>query len=116
MQTKVTYEFDINVYAIHRLRVNVKSLAAEARFIRQEERRTPTYQAGLRDHRTGRLREEARYTQLALSFVRGRPYVTVEMDGSKAIDVKRLTEKIGRATYANWVTQSKVGEWLGARP
>src|SRR5688500_5552827 len=79
--TEQKHKYEPRVAAIHRLRVNVKSLAAEARIIRQEERRAgPAYRYEMSAHRRGRLREEARYAQLALAFVRGKPYKSAERE------------------------------------
>lgn len=90
------------------LRVKIKALAAEARLIRREEGRCKarrrwitvrlrsepdeTQKAGLagrgasllrsqqslRDHRTGVVRREARYSQLAYAILRGRAWQQVE--------------------------------------
>ncbi len=110
MLTKKEYAFDFRVLAIHRLRVNVKSLAAEARIIRREESRCGIrYQFALREHRRGRVREEARYAQLALAFVRGRKYSQVEQKTSKQLSADRLYKKI----YAMYgTTPDIVVRWL----
>lgn len=54
------------------LRVKLKSLAAEAKIIRKEERRS---WGGLREslhlHRINEVRQEARATHLAYGFIRG---------------------------------------------
>jgi hypothetical protein len=65
---------------VHQLRVNVKSLAAESRIIRQEIALayTPECKNALAAHRQQRVKPEARYAQLALAFVRGVPYKQVE--------------------------------------
>lgn len=71
-----------------RLRVKIKSLAAEARIIRQEEHRAlrlspenpdrlPRYRT-LREHRKQDVRAAARAALLAYAFLRGRAYATVE--------------------------------------
>lgn len=101
--------YDPRVIAIKRLRVNVKSLAAEARFIRREEQKSGDflrYRMELADHRRGSLREEARYAQLALAFIRGRPHRNPDLVGGvavcgcespkthKPVDLFRLTKKI----------------------
>lgn len=91
----IEYTYDAKIAAIHKARVNVRSLAAEAKIIRQEERRCgPCYRDLLSLHRKDALRTEARYAQLALAFLRGRPYKTVEREGSKSVWPKRLQEKI----------------------
>ncbi len=98
------------VAAIHKLRVNVKSLAEEARIIRQEAKRCGReYRAVLDCHRRGRVRDEARIAQLALAYVRGMPYRRVESKAHVMPDVRRLVEKIGR----NWKADSvSVEKWL----
>lgn len=93
METK-TFTYDPKIAAIHKARVNVKSLAAEARMIRREERRAgPAYRLELAAHRRGRVREEARYAQLALAFIRGMAYRNVE-NKAKPVDPDRLIKKI----------------------
>lgn len=78
------------------LKVKIKSLAAEARIIRQEERRS---RGRLRDslalHRKGVVREEARYSQLAYGFIRGRRYEQLETS-PKGVDIRRLMDLIER--------------------
>ena len=111
---KPEYVFDEKVAAIHRVRVNVKSLAEEVRIIRKEtERAGPVYRHALHLHRTGRLREEARYAQLTLAFLRGRSYQKVEQKSFIPPDPKRLVEKIGR--YLRGISISQVEEWLGLK-
>lgn len=110
----VVRTYDPRVAAIHMLRVNVKSLAAEARIIRKEEARCGIqYYWMLRDHRVGRLREEARYANLAIAFMRGRAYSRVEGPTSKAVDEKRLTRKI--QNFLSSVSATAVIDWLAGR-
>ena len=110
------YQFSKQVATIHALRVNVKSLAAEAKLIRYEEKRAGIqYQAALNGHRRGRLREEARYAQLALAFVRGRAYRSVEMEGSSEPDASRLFQKLNRFTYYPHPSEASVKQWLVAQ-
>lgn len=105
------FVFDPRIAAIHSIRVNVKSLAAEARIIRHETRRAgPAQRDALVMHRRGRLREESRYAHLALAFVRGRPYKSVEAKcGSPALQ-GRLYEKVRRHWYQ--AKERDVFEWL----
>lgn len=104
--------YDRRIAAIHKLRVNLKSLTAEARIIRQETRRAgPAYRDELTMHRRGRLREEARYTHLALAFLRGRRYRQVEHEGSKDVSAARLIKKLG-ITGPDIVTTIPVERWL----
>lgn len=112
MQTKV--EHDARIAAIHSLRVNLKSLTAEARIIRQEEQRAgAAYRPALAAHRRGRLRREARLTHLALAFVRGRPYRSIEARAKDPVDVANLTNKIVRH-WSRTLTSAGVQAWLEA--
>ena len=97
-ETVKPFEYKHHVAAIHRLRVNIKSLSAEAKIIRQEARRAgPGYREQLVLHRRGRLREEARYTHLALAYLRGRKYAQVEGGCKLPLDAAKLIEKLKRA-------------------
>jgi hypothetical protein len=61
------------------LKVKVKSLAAEARIIRAEERKAePVLQGTLHFHRIGPLKATSRETQLAYGCLRGVPYAKME--------------------------------------
>ena len=103
--------FDPKVLAIHRARVNVKSLAEEARIIRNEANRCGrAYHDALTLHRRGRLREEARIAQLALAFLRERPYRTVERMAVAKPCAERLLEKLGRLSVRP--TEEQVTQWL----
>ncbi len=106
-----TYAYDPKVAAIHALRVNVKSLAAEAKLIRHEERRAGyQYQTVLALHRRGRVREEARYAQLALAYIRGKKYRDVERGGTKNVNIARLLGKVQRFHSGIW-TVSGCEDW-----
>lgn len=62
------------------LKVKVKSLAAEARIIRLEERRAGhgDLRNRLAVHRRWHVRFEARHSLLAYGYLRGIPYVAME--------------------------------------
>lgn len=82
------------------LKVKLKSLAAEARIIRLEEKRTrdPALRAGLGCHRVTIVRSEARHTLLAYGFIRGRPYEAMEPKCRKPVNwdkVKKMVQKYG---------------------
>lgn len=86
------------------LKVKVKSLSEEARIIRKEERKfkkiDPQLFNELSEHRRGLLRYEARCSQLAYAYLRGREYNKVERKCKFPPDWKRvyaLVEKFGRA-------------------
>lgn len=111
MIQKQTYEYQARVAAIHTLRVNIKTLAAEARIIRQETSRAgAVYRPHLVEHRRGRLRSEARYAHLALAFLRGRSYRAVEARANNQPDSRELTAKLRR----HWMgaTEADVLRWL----
>lgn len=98
------------VMAIHKVRCNIKSLAAEAKIIRQEERRAGLeYRAALTCHRRGRLREEARYAYLALGYLRRRAYTQVERNAKVKPEWARLLDKLKR--YIN-TQKVDVEDWL----
>lgn len=62
-----------------KLRIKVKNLAEEARIIRKEEGRFRGMEKwDLQNHRTWNVRNECRATQLALAFMKGKPYSKVE--------------------------------------
>lgn len=98
---------------VHKLRVNVKSLAAEAKIIRDEIRRANTTEAkqALHDHRMTRVRPEARLAHLALAFTRGIPYKVAEANAREKPSVKDLTNKITRFAWTANADQ-KVHDWL----
>jgi hypothetical protein len=65
------------------LKIKLKSLAAEARIIRAEERKTSEeLRHELHLHRVRDVRGEARATHIAYGFIRGTPYGRVEAEGS----------------------------------
>jgi len=100
---------------VHKLRVNVKSLAAEAKIIRDEMRRATSKEARdqLHEHRLTRVRPEARLAHLALAFTRGKPYKTAEANAREKPRVKDLTNKIIRFAWTAQAEQ-KIREWLAA--
>lgn len=106
------------------LKVKIKSLAAEAKIIRSEERKVLEYSrhcvqgreaeqlehlscyVGLRKHRTCEVRNEARISFLAYSFIRGGKIQDVE----RSVPPGWLKESAARliAKYGPW---SKKVEW-----
>ena len=79
------------------LKIKIKSLAAESRIIRTEELKcrknarscgeaypqqrdkASTTRTSLHEHRTGTVRSEARYSQLAYGFLKDMPYRQMEL-------------------------------------
>lgn len=90
------------------LRVKLKSLAAEARIIRHEERRYAgtALQPELWLHRTRDVRAEARATHLAYGFIRGRTFGQMECNTKDPVGeqtkerVKTMLRKYGPAGMA----------------
>jgi hypothetical protein len=88
------------------LKVKVKSLAAEAKIIRKEEKRASrlSIRIGLRDHRVGIVRHEARHAQLAYGFLKGRSYAEMEGGSKQAPDwnkIRKMVEKYG--SHYSWL-------------
>jgi len=101
--------------AVHQLRVNVKSLAAEARYIREEIQRAKTQEARelLSAHRTQRLKPESRLAHLALAFIRNTPYKKVEPKTKTPPSPQNLTKKIKKFTHTD---QNTIETWLNHKP
>lgn len=110
------------------LKIKAKSLASEARFIRKEElrmkhklkdgRERTAEQSGelawrresLWKHRTNVVRPEARATQLARGFLRGRTYRDLEPNAKSTpswVATKRMVERYGQTgdsqRFDEWV-------------
>jgi hypothetical protein len=88
------------------LKVKVKSLAAEAKIIRKEEKRckTASLREGLYRHRIDVVRRESRHANLAYGFLRGRKYHEMEPNAKEAPDwikIRKMVEKYG-SHYAPW--------------
>lgn len=84
------------------LKVKLKSLAAEAKIIRKEEKRNQRLSLELRLHRVYNVRREARLTLLAYAFIRGRTYKSVEATVRQGHEpnwtrVKEMIIKYGRS-------------------
>lgn len=80
------------------LKVKIKSLAAEAKIIRAEERKNKYFRTGLSSHRKTVVRSEARHTLLAYGFLKGKRYRDLEPTAKNKPDwdrVRRMVEKYG---------------------
>ena len=99
--------------AVHCLRINVKSLASEARHIRTEVKRAKDSRCTqrLHQHRTNRLKPEARLAHLALAYCKGVPYKRVEPSTKRSVASAELRAKLARFLY---VTPDAVEAWLNA--
>jgi hypothetical protein len=79
------------------LKIKIKTLAEEARFIRREEKRhIGSMQEQLHWHRIGRVRQAARNTHLAYSYIRGRAYHTVERTSHTSPNWKEVERMVNR--------------------
>lgn len=94
------------------LKIKLKSLAAEARIIRQEEQKRPQHK--LREemylHRIHVVRTAARETLIAYGLLRGKPIEQIERPGSKPYNkpsVEKMLAKYGPITQS---ARSSVGE------
>jgi hypothetical protein len=118
-----------------KLRVKLKSLAAEARIIRFEERRTkdqwrwlakhqvnPQAAPSLHDefdalhrHRTYDVRTEMRATLLAYAMLRQRPYAKIEPPGARKAPVAKVADLVQRfgAGLGPNQAMAEVRAWLG---
>lgn len=87
------------------LKMKMKSLAAEARIIKAEERKQKRLKhhstlQGLQHHRQWEVRREARVSHLASGFIRGRAWEKIEDANHTLLQpdwtrVRRLVEKYG---------------------
>lgn len=94
------------------LKIKAKSLAAEARIIRAEEKkRRGDLRSQLAGHRKDVVRREARHTLLALAYLRGRAYRVVERSVRKGnepnwSEVERMIKKYGpprhNTSFEDW--------------
>jgi len=75
------------------LRVKIKSLTAEAKIIRREEKRTGGQLRGeLHRHRIIDVRSESRISVLAYGFIKGRKLEQMEARSERAPNWKRVRE------------------------
>lgn len=92
---------------LHKAKVNVKSLAAEARIIRQEELRTSgEVRRQMYLHRVGHVRGEARAAQLAYGFLRGRLRSRLEHTDREP-PTRRIREKVAAWTEGELPTKER---------
>lgn len=100
-----------------RLRVNIKSLAAESRIIRAERKKATTADvaASLRNHHVLRVRPEARAAQLLYAFVRGVPYRVVERTTKLSeSDRKCLIDSVANKAKRHWIDVRNFTQWMEA--
>jgi len=108
-----------------KFRVKIRSLAEEAKIIRQQERRVyhkeayvkAFYQACLHSHRVTNVRQESRATLLAYAFVFGRPYSSVERKTITDVPITAVVRVINSLSYCiPPITAAAVTAWVKAKP
>lgn len=98
----------MNARLIH-LRIKIKSLAAEARIIRQEAKRTrEMVKWELNHHRTTVVRTVARTNLLAYGLLRGRPYASMEQ---KCHELPNFDE-VGKTAKRFGASEDDVIRWV----
>ena len=105
--------------SIHIARVNIKSLAAEAQFIRKEIRmaKTPSDKSCLHSHKVLVVRPETRIAQLALAYLKGMDRKQCENSYKTDVDPVKLFNKLKKFDYVIGINKEesmkKIVEWLG---
>lgn len=89
------------------LKIKIKSLAAEAKIIRKEEKRakSQSIRESLYRHRIDVVRYEARHTNIAYGFLRGRTYAQIEANPKTPPNwdkVRKMVEKYGTHIPPFW--------------
>lgn len=101
---------------IIRARVNIKSLTAEAKIIKDEIRRTNNISQKdmLYAHKTSKLKPEARLANLAIGWLKYKKRSEVENSFKKEIDPIDLFKKIKKYGYFidSQLNVSMISEWL----
>lgn len=105
------------------LKVKIKSLAAEAKIIRLEERRAgkdEVLRASLRTHRIRDVRREQRASLLAYGFLRGRSLASIERNPKVMHSWSRVSQLVRKFGTVSPVTADldaqnvKLNEWIGS--
>jgi hypothetical protein len=99
------------------LKIKIKSLAAEARIIRHEEKKWPgpsDVRLGLHSHRVNDVRSEARAAQLAYGYLRGRSYSAMEFNPHAEPNWGRVAALISKYGPVAKVAAEAVLEWSRA--
>jgi hypothetical protein len=99
--------FDERTY----LKIKIKSLAAESKIIRLEEKRAKrtSIRDGLAEHRKGIVRIESRHTHLAYGFLRGKEYRDIEKTAHEAPNWDKVRSMIQK--YGIHSAAYESGEW-----
>lgn len=106
-----------------KLKINIKSLAAESKLIREEGQKIKEKHTGdcvafrmLAGHRRGVVRHEARAAQLLYAFLRGRDYRQVEpnADWSK-YDFQLMCRRLEAKCKKYHIRYENVAKWMVAK-
>lgn len=110
---ELTYTEEVKCAAIHALRINVKSLAMESKYNRQETSKIKNHfvKSYLNEHRVHKLREEARITQLALAAVRGEPYILIEQKTKHPPNFDKVSAKARKYIWFG-PDKKKIAQWI----
>lgn len=100
------------------LKIKLKSLAAEARIIHAQERKTGGAFNALREslhlHRVRDVRGEARATHLAYGYLRGRQWAQIENNTTTEPDWKKVTAMVRKYGPVEPFDETKFAEWCKA--
>lgn len=92
------------------LKVKLKALAAEAKIIRHEERRTKgSLRNELWQHRVGVVRNESRHTHIAYGIMRGRTLEQIEPHCKTPFDAKKVEAMFKRYGPPGWLYPALTG-------
>jgi NCAIR mutase (PurE)-related protein len=103
-----------------KLKIKSKHLAKEPAIIKHEEAKLKAgfQRDSLRDHRVLDVRNEARATQLAIAFIRGKAYNSIEQHVKELAHPKhqrvgkRVTSMVTKY-HSNKVTRAAISAWSG---
>jgi hypothetical protein len=118
-----------------KIKIKIKSLVSEARIIRAEEakvlkwrrraaerqkaaailERLDSEYISLRDHRKREVRREARASNLAYGYLRGRPYKVIEQDPHTRPNRERVAEIVAKfGGMKKPEARERIDTWLDA--
>lgn len=110
------YAQELRYFQKTKLKVKIKSLAEEARIIRQEEYKvhpsSPQWvRSSIRSHRIIVVREEARSSLLAYAFIRGIPYSRIESKCDRIPNFLRI-KQIARTFFHITDEDTGLVKWI----
>lgn len=105
--TKLEENMDYRIY----LKVKNKSLAAESKIIRKEEKRNPDFRSGLEHHRKTVVRSESRHTHLAYGFLRGLKRSRIEQRFRSEPNKAKVWKMVKKYNPYAFDLERKFDEW-----